>query len=232
MPHMTIAERATSIHGLLKCRVLTTLDLFSLSGQPWRTSGEIARGLGQSAWGVPRSERGPLLGALGKWAGRYRVPMRGGHTGLWPANWRLVQSRQSTGHRMDGVYEYSLTRRGQLWLQHSRVRAERRCGLAAGDVVSEVSARLGLAVYFPVETRRGKRGMWAIGAPFDRPGGRVERLEVSDNRYLLPEGCGCGVSAESPLAAVQIVENRLGILICADLRRAVTDADLGIHWGH
>lgn len=222
-----VAERATGSHGLLKCRALTALDVYSAIGRPWCTSWQVSKGLGLSGWDVPRGKRASLLQGLGKWSGHYSVVSRG-RIGPWPPAWRLCQRRPAVDPMSDHLYEYSLTRHGLQWLKHSRTRAELRCGLASGSVVSEVTALLGLTVYFHIEDRRGRSGFWAIMAPFDVPGGWVGRIQPVDGAYQWPVASDVTVKAESAFDAVKLVTDRLGMTIGQELLRDIVAADIGV----
>ncbi len=228
MQHPAISERATGSHGLLKSLALTCLDVYSLTDRPWRTSWQISKGLGQSYRDVPRSERVPLLQGLGKWTGNHIVDING-RKGTWPPAWQLCQRRDIVDDPMsDHLYEYALTRRGQRWLKSSRTRAEIKCGLIPGSVVSEVVCRLGLTIYFHFDDRRGRSGYWAIVAPFDGPGGWVGRIVPVNGKYQWPAAADVLVKSESAFDAVKLIRNRLGMTISQELLRDIVAADIGV----
>ncbi len=228
MEYPTISERATKSHQLLKCWALTALDVYSLTDSPWRKSWFIAKALGQVGRDVPRRERGSLLASLGKWSGHYSVVTRG-HKAPWPPAWRLCQRRDiDDDPQSDSKYEYCLTRRGRQWLKRSRTRVELRCGLAKGSVVSEVTDRLGLSLYFHFNDRRGRAGYWVITAPFDGPGGQVCRIELVNGRYRWPGKVDVLIKCEDAFSAIQIIRDRLGMTMSQDLIRDIVAADIGV----
>lgn len=222
---MTVADRATSLHGLLKALALVTLDTYSLSRWEWRTADDIAAGMGQSARDdVPGSARASLLVALGRWSGRYQVATRR-HVGIWPKSWRLVEYRRREGK----PYEYKLSKRGAAWLKHSLARVEAKCGLSPGSIRSEVTARLGVAACFRIERNYHKSEWWGIFSPFDTEGGCVRRLVEPHERYLIP-GSRCVIGRDNAYDAAELIETRLGVRICDGLRRSIEAENLGVRW--
>lgn len=226
METSTIEGRATGRHNLLKCTVLTAMDIFSLTSRPWRPSGGIAVALDLHHWGVPRARRVSMLQFLGKASGRYAISRRGVKA-PWPPSWRLLDWRESKNEARDEFFEYKITSHGSRWLRRSRAFTEWRCGLTTGDVAGEVTHRLGVSVYFR-HARRNRA--YAITAPFHIPGGSVLALVPVKGVYRLPETAWCSIEAAGALAAVHLIERRLGIPLCGELRKTVVDADIGVTW--